>query len=55
MFTDTGARCTEHWGEVFPVRCGACANLQAEYGVLGIRLCPRHPAHFRPCEKGCDD
>jgi hypothetical protein len=54
-YVDTGIRCETHAGEVFPVRCAACDNLKAEYATLGIRLCPRHPAHYRPCEKGCDD
>jgi hypothetical protein len=54
-YVDTGVRCDSHAGEVFPVRCGACENLRAEYGTLGLRLCPRHPAHFRPCQKGCDN
>lgn len=55
MFTDTGVRCDQHIGEAFPVRCNACRILADEYGQLGMRLCPRHPAHLRPCEKGCDD
>lgn len=55
MYVDSGVRCTNHAGEVFPVRCVACETLRAEYATLGIRLCPTHPAHFRPCEKGCDD
>ncbi len=54
-YVDTGARCMDHWGEVFPVRCGACENLRAEYRAMGMALCPKHPAHFRPCDKGCDD
>jgi hypothetical protein len=55
IYVDTGVRCDRHMGEVFPVRCNACQILSDEYGTLGMRLCPQHPAHFRPCEKGCDD
>jgi hypothetical protein len=51
MFADTGIRCDRHMGDAVKVRCNACQTLSDEYGLLGMRLCPRHPAHFRPCEK----
>lgn len=47
--------CENHYGDAFAPRCIACETLQAEYGTLGMSRCPRHPAHFRPCAKGCDD
>jgi hypothetical protein len=47
--------CDRHIGDAHPPRCGACDVLAAEYGTLGMSLCPNHPAHFRPCEKGCDE
>src|SRR5690606_29558563 len=55
---DLGIRCDRHIGEAVPVKCAACDTLSAEYGSMGMRaswLCRNHPAHLRPCEKGCDD
>lgn len=48
---DHGVRCDRHVGEAFRVRCGDCDDESAEQGHLDRRLCPKHPAHFRPCEK----
>lgn len=47
--------CEDHIGEVHAPRCRACDTLRAEYGTLGMSRCPKHPAHFRPCDKGCDE
>lgn len=49
---DVGIRCDDHAGEVFPPRCYECMALQAQ---RGSSRCAKHPAHFRPCSKGCDD
>lgn len=50
-FIDSGARCDNHVGEIFPPRCLACQALDAEFKSIGFNLCPRHPAHKQPCSK----
>lgn len=52
---DLGNRCTAHAGEAFPVRCSDCATETETLRTFAPWLCPTHPAHFRPCSKGCDD
>jgi hypothetical protein len=50
-YYDYGIRCDRHIGEVFPPRCPACEGLAAEWGTLPNTVCPKHPAHLRPCTK----
>lgn len=48
---DNGARCLNHAGEAFPVRCVACNEAAAEWEASRPKVCPQHPMHLRPCDK----
>jgi hypothetical protein len=54
---DTGARCDEHVGEVFPPRCPECEALQEPLPTPRYKTyvpgseCPLHRGYPMPCDR----